>query len=232
MEKAALFWSGGKDSAFALYQCQLQDQFKVECLVTTLNETHRRISMHGIREALLDRQAALTGLPLIKMWVPESPDNSGYERSLMHTFHQLRESGITTVLFGDIFLEDLRAYRENLVNAAGLQAGFPLWGRDTGTMVREFLDSGFRTIACAISTAYLEKDLLGQEISEQFLNRLPPGADPCGENGEYHTFCFGGPVFREPVKFRTGEERFVPLEIKTSGGGHNEGFWFVDLIGI
>jgi uncharacterized protein (TIGR00290 family) len=229
MEKAVLFWSGGKDSALALYKVQQEANYEVMALVTTINEKFRRISMHGVRESLLDQQAAATGIPLIKMWVKDHPSNEVYEAALMETFDLLKNMGIGTVIYGDIFLEDLRKYREDLLNRKGLKAYFPLWFSDTRLLADEFSKLGFKTVSCCINTASLDKSFLGKEINKDFLNRLPAGTDPCGENGEFHSFCFSGPVFSEDIRFVAGEEKFTPLPVETIDGTEVVGYWFLDL---
>jgi uncharacterized protein (TIGR00290 family) len=229
MEKAALFWSGGKDSAFALYTVLQQQQYEIVTLVTTLNSRYQRISMHGVRESLLDQQAAALQLPLLKMWVADIPSNKVYEQVLLATYAGLKQAGISTVVFGDIFLEDLRLYREAQLQQAGLKAYFPLWQQPTLPLIQRFIATGFQTITCCISTASITKAQLGQVIDETFLAGLPPGTDACGENGEFHTFCFDGPIFSQPVLFTTGEEKYVPLEIHTETSSQETGFWYIDL---
>jgi uncharacterized protein (TIGR00290 family) len=229
MEKAALFWSGGKDSAFALYTVLQQQQYEIVTLVTTLNSRHERISMHGVRESMLDLQAAALQLPLLKMWVPDIPSNEVYEQVLLATYAGLKKAGITTIIFGDIFLEDLRQYREAQLQQAGLQAYFPLWQQPTPALANRFITTGFKTITCCISTAYVTKAQLGKLFDAAFLAALPPGTDPCGENGEFHTFCFDGPIFSQPVLFTTGEEKYVPLVVQTETTAKETGFWYIDL---
>lgn len=222
MEKAALFWSGGKDSAYALYKVLQEGYYEVVTLVTTLSVKHERISMHGVRASLLEKQAAATGIPLLKMWVPDMPANEAYEEVLKETYSKLKEQHITTVIFGDIFLEDLRKYREVLINEAGLKAHFPLWQQSTTLLPQEFMQAGFRTITCCISTASLKREDVGKELDAAFLAQLPPTVDPCGENGEFHTFCFDGPVFKTPVPFIKGEEHYAAFS--------ETGFWYIDLL--
>lgn len=230
MEKAALFWSGGKDCAFALHIVIKEKKYQVQTLVTTLNEQYGRISMHGIREDLLDRQTAATGIPLYKMWVSNTPNNESYEEALIKTYRQLKKQGVTVIVFGDIFLEDLRVYRENLLKQAGLKGYFPLWKKNTRELIRDGLDQGFRTITCCISTQYLDNSWVGKEINEAFIQELPGGVDPCGENGEFHTFCFAGPVFDRQIGFTTGKKEYKPLQINMMTEQHATGFWYLDLL--
>ena len=230
MKQAVLFWSGGKDSAMALYQAQQNPEIEIKAIITTLNQEYCRISMHGIQEAVLDRQVEQLGIPLIKMWIPNEPENNTYEEVLLNTCRQLKSDGIEIVIFGDIFLEDLRQYRENLLKPLGLAAYFPLWKRSTDQLMKEFLSLGFQTVTCCISTAMLDKSWLGKQIDEQFLSDLPQGVDPCGENGEFHTFCYAGPIFKKKIAYQTGEEKFSPLLIKTSEQEHITGFWYIDIL--
>lgn len=228
--KAVFCWSGGKDSALALYKILQQDELEVVALLTTLNAKFQRISMHGVREVLLEKQAASIGLPLIKMYVSEG-SNAEYEQNMEALLLEYKSQGVTKVIFGDIFLEDLRAYRENNLNKVGLGAVFPLWKKNTSELMNEFFSLGFRTVTCCVNDAYLTEKEVGVEITKEFIKKLPQNVDPCGENGEYHTFCFDGPVFKTPVKFLHGEKVYKPLEIKTTdNAGNNKGFWFADLL--
>lgn len=230
MEKAALFWSGGKDCAFALHHVLKEKNYRIEMLVTTLNSEFRRISMHGIREDVLDRQAAAAGIPLHKMWVDSTSTNESYEKALMQTYCWLKEHGITVIIFGDIFLEDLRVYREDLLKRAGLKGYFPLWKKNTRDLILEALDRGFRTVTCCINTSYLDRSWLGKEVDGTFIKELPHGVDPCGENGEFHTFCFAGPVFDKEITFAAGRKEYKPLQINTVNKQEEAGFWYLDII--
>lgn len=229
-QPAALFWSGGKDSAFALYTVQKQfPQVEIVFLITTINQEFKRISMHGVREELLDRQAEALGIPLIKMFVANEPTNDAYEKELNKTLSELKKSGIGRIVFGDIFLEDLKLYRDNILKAHDLTGLYPLWKKDTRAQINDFISLGFKTITCCINSSQLSKSWLGREIDRQFIDELPPDVDPCGENGEFHTFCFGGPIFNQPVEIIKGEEKFVPLNIKTDSSEKETGFWYIDL---
>jgi len=229
MIKAALFWSGGKDCAFALYKVLTEKKYYVETLVTTLNEQFGRISMHGVREEMLDKQAEALNIPLFKMWVGNVPTNENYEEALIKTYKELKGQGIDVIIFGDIFLEDLRVYRENLLKKAGLTGYFPLWGKDTSELMRDSLAHGFKTITCCISTLHLDRSWVGKEMTEMFINELPAEVDACGENGEFHTFCFAGPVFKKQIDFKIGAEEYRPLQINTTKDEKDVGFWYVDL---
>ena len=225
--KAVFCWSGGKDSALALFKAKQSGQFDIVALLTTCNENQRRISMHGVRDVLLDAQAASIGLPLAKVWVKEG-SNEEYERVMKEKLLHFKEQGVTHVFFGDIFLEDLRAYRERKLEEIGLKAVFPLWKKNTASLIHEFTDTGFETVICCVSTRFLHKDDAGKKIDADFIAQLPPGVDPCGENGEFHTFCYKGPVFSHEIRFSTGEKIYKP--ITEFGAEGKDGFWFIDII--
>jgi uncharacterized protein (TIGR00290 family) len=229
-QQAALFWSGGKDSAYTLYLVQkLYPELQIVALITTVNEEFKRISMHGVREQLLERQAEATGIPLKKMRVANEPTNTAYEKELHHTLSELKKTGINFIVFGDIFLEDLKLYRDNILKMHDLTGIYPLWKKDTSAQIADFISSGFKTITCCINNMYLSKAWLGKEINSGFVSELPANVDPCGENGEFHTFCFDGPIFKKRIGFIKGEEKFVPLNIKTSSSESETGFWYIDL---
>jgi len=228
-EKVIFCWSGGKDSAFALYKVLKEEKYEVIALLTTLNSEYKRISMHGVREELLDKQAESIGLPLIKMYVKEGT-NEEYEKEMEQLLLKHKVKGVTKIIFGDIFLEDLRTYRENNLAKIGLKAEFPLWKKDTKELINEFIDLGFKTITCCVNDGYLAKDKVGVEIDKNFIDALPSTIDPCGENGEYHTFCFAGPIFKNTIEFIVGEKVYKPLPVKLSGiSSPTIGFWYIDL---
>jgi uncharacterized protein (TIGR00290 family) len=229
--KVIFCWSGGKDSALALHKIIQKDEYEIIALLTTLNETFKRISMHGVREELLLKQAASIGLPLIKMYVSEGT-NSEYEKTMETLLLKYKEQGVSKIIFGDIFLEDLRTYRENNLNKVGLIAEFPLWKKDTKNLINEFFSLGFKTKICCVNDAYFGEESVGKEITSDFIKSLPANIDPCGENGEYHTFCYEGPIFKFPVKHSVGEKIYKPLELKTDNMEEikTKGFWFADLI--
>ena len=227
-------WSGGKDSAVCLYKVLQEKQYEVAYLLTTLNEKFKRVSMHGVREELLDEQARQIGIPLVKIYVSEGT-NAEYERKMEETLLKFKKAGIEHVIFGDIFLEDLRKYRENNLAKVGMKGIFPLWKLDTTKLLKDFLFLKFKTIICCTNDAYLGEEWAGRVIDEKFLSELPSNADACGENGEYHTFCFEGPLFKQPIKVKGGEKIYKPLEIKTADDcnmprSQTKGFWFCELI--
>ncbi|HEY4799657.1 MAG TPA: diphthine--ammonia ligase [Bacteroidia bacterium] len=232
MKPAVFCWSGGKDSALCLYKVLQQKEYEVKYLLTTMNAQFKRISMHGVREELLDEQAKQIGIPLVKIFVSEGT-NAEYDKRMEETLLRFKAEGILDIIFGDIFLEDLRSYRENNLKKVGMNAIFPLWKKDTTKLLKEFISLGFKTILCCTNDAYLGEEWAGRRIDEKFLSQLPVGVDPCGENGEYHTFCYEGPIFRSPVEIYPGEKIYKPLEIKTTdsnlSASKTKGFWFCEL---
>lgn len=211
-------WSGGKDSALALYTLLQQQQFRVVALLTTVTELYDRISMHGVRRELLLQQADSIGLPLDEVLIPPQCVNPIYEARMEQALRVFYDQGVRKVAFGDIFLEDLRAYRETNLARIGMTGLFPIWMRDTRELIRVFHAQRFRAIAVCIDPRVLDRSFAGRELDDSFFRDLPPNADPCGENGEFHTFVFNGPVFGWPVSIRTGE--IV----------HRDGFVFCDLL--
>ncbi|MBW3541262.1 MAG: adenine nucleotide alpha hydrolase [Planctomycetes bacterium] len=205
MERILLSWSGGKDSLLALAELRASARYDVAALVTTIAEGYERISHHGVRRELLRRQAEALRLPLVEVRVSQNCTNREYEAKLQAGLIPFRERGMETVAFGDIFLQDLRDYREQHLSGFGMRGLFPLWLRDTATLVRDFLSAGYRTVTVCVDGKVLDRSFAGREIDEAFLADLPAAADPCGENGEFHTFVFEGPLLERPVLFETGE---------------------------
>jgi uncharacterized protein (TIGR00290 family) len=198
-------WSGGKDSALALHSLLRQGTVRVAALLTTVTEGYDRISMHGVRRELLQRQADSLRLPLHEVFIPPQCANPVYEARMEAALRHYLGQGIGRVAFGDIFLEDLRVYRERNLARLEMQAIFPLWKRDTRELIREFHASGFRAVTACIDPRVLDASFAGRELDASFFADLPPNADPCGENGEFHTFVFDGPIFTRPVEFTVGE---------------------------
>jgi uncharacterized protein (TIGR00290 family) len=198
-------WSGGKDSAMALHVLLQKKDVRVAGLLTTVTEGFERVSMHGVRRELLWRQAESIGLPLQEVHIPPQCVNPIYEARMEIAMRSALEQGIKRVAFGDIFLEDLRAYREKNLARVRMEAIFPIWKRDTRELARSFVELGFRARAVCIDPKVLHPSFAGRELNASFFSDLPATADPCGENGEFHTFAYDGPIFREPVKCRTGE---------------------------
>jgi uncharacterized protein (TIGR00290 family) len=206
MKRILVSWSGGKDSAMALSEIQRARDFDVAALVTTVTKDYDRISMHGVRRSLLRRQADSLGLTLEEVFITKDASNSEYETAMERTLSAHRNAGITSVAYGDIFLEDLKAYREEKLRLLNMDALFPIWKRDTRKLVREFIASGFKAITTCVDTKVLGEEFVGREIDATFLAELPAGVDPCGENGEFHSFVYDGPIFRNPISFALGEK--------------------------
>ncbi len=204
--KIAVSWSGGKDSTLALFKLLQDDQYEVDCLVTTITEEVNRISIHGVRESLLELQAAAIGLKLYKIYIPLQCTNELYEERMLEGLNKLKEQNIHHMMFGDIFLEDVRQYREALIAKVGLVTVFPLWGASTATLIKEFIDLKFKTITTCIDTEKLGDEFLGKIIDESFILSLPVAVDACGENGEFHTFTYEGPLFSRGLEIEIGEK--------------------------
>jgi uncharacterized protein (TIGR00290 family) len=198
-------WSGGKDSAMALHTLLRRSDIHIVALLTTVTEGYERISMHGVRRELLDRQVQSIGLPLHEVRIPPQCVNPIYEARMEEALRMYLEHGVQTVAFGDIFLEDLRAYREKNLARIGMTALFPIWKRDTRELIRSFHANRFRAIAVCVDSKVLDPSFAGRELDDSFFRDLPPQADFCGENGEFHTFVFDGPIFHSPMHVRTGE---------------------------
>ncbi|WP_418263058.1 diphthine--ammonia ligase [Flavobacterium faecale] len=242
LKSQALFnWSSGKDSALALYKTLQNPEITINCLLTSVNQQYQRISMHGVRVELLEQQAASIGLPLEIMTIPEMPTMEVYEDVMAKTLTKLKNQGITHSIFGDIFLEDLRKYREDKLATIGFTGIFPLWKIPTTNLINEFITLGFKTIVVCVNEKYLDQSFVGRVIDESFINDLPDNVDVCGENGEFHTFTFDGPIFSKPVDFKIGEVVYrkyeKPKESKpsntacdTNDNAYDFGFWYCDLI--
>lgn len=240
MHKKVLFnWSSGKDSSLALYKLLQNKEYKVEYLFTSVSEKYNRISMHGVRKELLEQQAINIGIPLKILSLPETPTMESYNQAMKNALIPLVNEGIAFSAFGDIFLEDLKKYREEKLADVGLKGLFPLWKIDTRELINEFLDLGFKTIVTCVNSEFLDQSFVGRVIDEKFIQDLPKNVDVCGENGEFHTFTFDGPIFKTPVEFEIGE--IVYREYNKPKSSSNEvcntndnklkyGFWYVDLL--
>jgi uncharacterized protein (TIGR00290 family) len=196
----------------------VQKTRSVEALLTTITREFDRISMHGVRRVLLEQQAESLGLPLREIWISKGATNDEYETGMGAAFADYRERGIHAVVFGDLFLADIRAYRDRLLARHGMTGIYPVWGRNTATFIRDFLALGFQCAVVCVDPAKLDRRFAGRIIDEQFLSELPREVDPCGENGEFHTFVFDGPNFSRPIRFEFGD---IVLR---------DGFWFADLV--
>jgi uncharacterized protein (TIGR00290 family) len=212
-------WSGGKDSALALQALRREGGYEVRALLTTVTEGYDRISMHGVRRELVERQADALGLPLQVVLIPRDCANDDYARRMEAALQGQRDAGVETVVFGDIFLEDVRRYREEMLAPLGMRGLFPLWGEDTGALARELVRRGYGAVTACVDGHALDRRHVGRVLDEAFFADLPPGADPCGENGEYHTFVFDGPGFAGPVAWVRGEDVL-----------RDERFWYCDLV--
>ena len=211
-------WSGGKDSSLAL-QAALQDPtLRVKALLTTVTEGYERISMHGVRCVLLEEQARAIGLPLEQVRIPIQASNDIYEATMGEMLVRYQARGVSRVIFGDLFLQDIRRYRETNLAKLSMRGIFPLWLKDTRQLARDFIGAGFRAILVCIDPKQLDPSFCGREFDLSLLADLPPSADPCGENGEFHTFVYDGPIFRQSVRVMKGEVI------------QRDGFWFCDLL--
>ena len=218
LEPILFCWSGGKDSAMALHTLLQQKTFHVVALLTTVTEGYDRIAMHGVRRELLQRQAESIGFPLHEVFIPPQCVNPVYEARMEEALRIHLAHGVRKGAFGDIFLEDLRAYREKNLARVGMTALFPIWKRDTRELIRFFHQQRFRAVAACVDPKVLDPSFAGRELDESFFRDLPFDADPCGENGEFHSFVFDGPIFQSPVPVRTGEVV------------NRDGFVFCDLL--
>jgi uncharacterized protein (TIGR00290 family) len=206
--KVVMSWSGGKDSAMALRELLQSDEYEVVALLTSVSGEYRRISHHGVREVLLDQQAEALGLPLEKLYLPSGPNqpctNEVYEQLMGAAMDKFKSQGVMTVAFGDLFLEDLRAWREANLAKAGMRGVFPLWKRDTAKLAREVIAAGFKAYLSCVE-GKVGPGYVGRPFDEELLRDLPAGIDPCGEKGEFHSFVWDGPIYREPVPVQVGE---------------------------
>ncbi len=218
MEKVVFCWSGGKDSAIALYEIQRSQKYEIVSLLTTITNDYDRVSMHGVPKVLVEQQAQSLGLPIEQVLISKSSSNEEYESKMRESLTRFKQDGITQVVFGDIFLEWVRKYRESNLSKLGMKGIFPIWGRDTAELARSFIALGFQAIITCVDTRVLGKRFVGKIIDESFLAQLPPNVDPSGENGEFHSFVFDGPIFKERIAYTPGEE--VP----------RDSFYFCDLL--
>ncbi len=238
MHKTYFNWSSGKDSALALYKTFQQKEYQVSKLITTVNQDYQRVSMHGLREELLDMQAESIGIPLEKIKLPARVSMSLYNQTMENSVRRLKEDKYSHCVFGDIFLEDLRNYREEQLNNVGIQAVFPLWKKDTKALFNEFLELGFKAITVCVNAKYLDESFCGRVLDKEFIRDLPDTVDPCGEYGEFHTFVFDGPIFNKPIDFEVGEKVLRSYEPSddddcfddTKDKNWDTSFWYCDLV--
>lgn len=231
IKKTFFNWSSGKDASLALYYLLKDKNYDVSCLLTSINSHYNRISMHGIHRDLLEKQAKEIGIPLRTIELPQEPSMEIYEEIMNKKLNELKDEKFTISAFGDIFLEDLRTYREEKLNEKGFKACFPLWKKDTKELIKEFIHLGFKAIVVCIKSDLLDKSFVGRTLDESFVNDLPENVDVCGENGEFHTFCYDGPIFKNPIKFEIGKKKYTEYKApKNEENQKNIGFWFCDLV--
>lgn len=218
-EKILFCWSGGKDSALAFYEAQKSGNYDIFTLLTTVTKGYDRVSMHGVREELLQSQVASIGVNLIKVFISKKSSNQEYESRMRDVLQECKQKNTFRVAFGDIFLEDLRKYREDKLREVELEAIFPLWKISTKELAFRFVDLGFKAVISCVNSKVLGKEFVGKDFDKEFLSKLPRGVDPCGENGEFHSFVYDGPIFKEKIPYKLGE---VVLR--------DERFYYCDLI--
>jgi uncharacterized protein (TIGR00290 family) len=218
--KALIAWSSGKDSAWALYEVRRSGEFEIVGALTTVTEPFNRVSMHGVRQELVGVQIEAAGLRPIVVHIPSPCSNEIYERKMATAMTAARGSGVTHVIFGDLFLEDVRKYRERQLAGTGIAPVFPLWGRQTSVLAREMIDMGVEANLCTIDLSKLPALYAGRRFDNALLDALPAGTDPCGENGEFHTFVSAGPMLSRKIAVKTGETV------------ERDGFAFADLLPV
>lgn len=237
--KTFLNWSGGKDALFALHQKPAQ--FSIDKLVTTFNRENDRVNMHGLRRELIERQAKSIGIPFSPIYLSPDISLSDYNQVMNRHFEDLKKEGFTHSMYGDILLEDLKAYREEQLQQVSLKSVYPLWKRDTNKLIREFIETGYKAVVVVTNNKVLDSSFCGRILNEDFLKDLPQAVDPCGENGEFHTFVFDGPLFHKPVQFEIG--KMVSKEYSSSSDEEDKDcfkdaeswdtkFSFIDLLPI
>jgi uncharacterized protein (TIGR00290 family) len=204
-EKVLFAWSGGKDSALALYELRKTQRYDISALLTTVTKDYGRISMHGVSQILLEQQADSLGFPLEKIFISRNSSHEEYEASMREVLTKYEEIGVSSVVFGDIFLENVKEYREDNLKKVGMKGIFPLWGKDTAKLARTFIDVGFKAIVTCVDSHMLDKKFAGRAYDKRFLRELHPDTDPCGENGEFHSFVYDGPLFRERISCARGD---------------------------
>ena len=237
MKKAYFNWSTGKDSTLALYKILQSQEFSIDTLVTTINSDFDRVSMHGLRKDLLFAQVNSLQIPLETIAFSKDVTMEVYTKTMESAMKSLVEENYTHAVFGDIFLEDLKNYRDNNLAKVGVEGVYPIWKRDTKDLLKEFLDLGFKTVIVCANSKYFDKGFVGTIIDKNFINNLPKNVDPCGENGEFHTFCFDGPIFKKPIDFEIGEKIYREYNTpKTDddsvcqSNSETYGVWYCDLI--
>ncbi|WP_196889266.1 diphthine--ammonia ligase [Aureivirga sp. CE67] len=240
MKKTYFNWSSGKDSALALYKLLQDKEYQIDLLLTTVNKDTERVSMHGLRVELLKKQLENIEIPYKLIELSGNVSMESYNKIMQENTSELKEQGFEYTGFGDIFLEDLKNYREKELEKVGLKTVFPIWKEDTKEVLKQLLDLGFKAITVCVNAAYLDESFVGRVIDEEFINSLPENVDICGENGEFHTFVFDGPIFKKPVDFKIGEKvlkTYKPVDEDDNCFQSDDkqqswdtGFWYCDLI--
>jgi uncharacterized protein (TIGR00290 family) len=233
-KKVSISWSGGKDSAFALYKVLLGGEYDVVSLHTVFNAETKRVGMHGVHETLIEKQADLLKIPLEKLFLDPSEDHDSYTSLVKNYYNRCSARGIEAVVFGDIFLDDLKKFRDGLLVAAGLEGIYPLWQIDSNVLMHDFVNLGFKTLICAANANYFSETTMGKTIDLNFIKSLPVEVDPCGENGEFHTLVYDGPIFHSPMNILIGEiiEKHYTFKILDNDGNvkkEKTPFWFCEL---
>lgn len=232
--KAIFSWSGGKDSSLCLYSVLTQKlkKYDIVSLLTSVNGNNKRVSLHGVHQNLIQAQADALNIPIEFIYVFEG-SNKEYEMSMERALLKFKSQGVNTVIFGDIFLEDLREYREQQLAKVGMKAVFPLWGKRTNYLVKKFIDLNFESVVCCVNDAYLNEADVGKTINRNYIKALPNDVDPCGENGEYHSYCYSAPMFKQAIDIRIGNKIYKPLEkqyqVPDKNNKITQGFWFCEL---
>jgi uncharacterized protein (TIGR00290 family) len=234
-KKVTISWSGGKDSVFALYKILLSGEYDVVSLHTIFGSDTKRVGLHGVHEQLIESQAAQIGIPLTKLYLESSSDNRAFEKLTLEFYERCRSEKIEAVVFGDIFLEDLKIYRETLLKPSGLEPIFPLWQCSSDMLISDFVNTGFRTMICSADAKFFSKEIAGSVIDDKFITQLPSNVDPCGERGEVHSVVFDGPLFKKAVGFATGDVvlRWYDYDMLDADGHsvkQRSSFWFQDLL--
>jgi len=218
VEKVIFSWSGGKDSAISLYEIQKSQKYEILALLTVVTGDYDRVSMHGVPRVLVERQAHSLGLPIEEVFISKDSSNEEYDSKMKEVLIRFKQVGVFSVVFGDVFLEEVRRYREDNLSQIGMKGIFPIWGRDTTELTRSFIELGFQAIITCVDSKALGERFLGRTLDKHFLSELPPNADPGGENGEFHSFVFGGPIFKKRINYTLGERVL------------RDSFYFCDLL--
>ncbi len=241
MKKTYFNWSSGKDASLALYKLLQNKEYEIGTLLTNINKDFGRVSMHGLQESLLDAQAKSIGLPLEKLYFPKDVTMDLYDEKMKEKITSLKSRGYNYAGFGDIFLEDLKSYRDNKLAEVDVKGVYPIWKQNPKDLIQEILDLGFKAITVCVNPKLLGKEFVGRIIDEQFIKDLPDNVDVCGENGEFHTFVFDGPIFSHPIDFEIGEKTLRSYTLheedddnchqsKEDQKSYDTSFWYCDLI--